>query len=57
MAGAILACLVDDVLAGELRQRGPRQAARFRWPETARQTLAAYREVAGRAGRRTRGEG
>jgi glycosyltransferase involved in cell wall biosynthesis len=47
MAGAMLACLVDEVLAGELRQRGPRQAARFRWSETARQTLAAYRQVAG----------
>jgi len=47
MAGAMLACLVDETLAGELRLRGPRQAARFRWTETARQTLAAYREVAG----------
>jgi glycosyltransferase involved in cell wall biosynthesis len=47
MAGAMLACLVDETLAGELRQRGPRQAARFRWSETARQTLAAYREAAG----------
>ncbi len=47
MAGAMLACLVDETLAAELRQRGPRQAARFRWTETARETLAAYREVAG----------
>jgi len=50
MAGAMLACLVDESLAAELRQRGPRQAARFRWSETARETLAAYREVAGGRG-------
>jgi glycosyltransferase involved in cell wall biosynthesis len=43
MAGAMLACLVDETLARELRQRGPRQAARFSWTETARQTVAAYR--------------
>ena len=43
----MLACLVDETLAAELRQRGPRQAARFRWSETGRETLAAYREVAG----------
>jgi glycosyltransferase involved in cell wall biosynthesis len=46
MAGAMLACLVDETLARELRQRGPRQAARFAWSETARQTVAAYGEVA-----------
>ncbi len=57
MAGAMLACLVDDALAHELRQRGLRQAARFRWPETARQTLAAYREVSGSRGREAAGEG
>ena len=37
----------QQTLAAELRQRGPRQAARFRWSETARQTLAAYREARG----------
>jgi hypothetical protein len=36
---------VDDPLAAELRQRGPTHAARFRWPETARQTLAAYEKA------------
>jgi glycosyltransferase involved in cell wall biosynthesis len=45
LAGAILACLVDDHLAAELRRRGPQQAARFTWEQTARQTLAAYEEV------------
>jgi glycosyltransferase involved in cell wall biosynthesis len=46
LAGAILACLVDESLADELRQRGPQQAARFSWTETARQTLDAYTEAA-----------
>jgi glycosyltransferase involved in cell wall biosynthesis len=48
LAGAILSCLVDEALAAELRQRGPRQAARFSWAQTARQTLDAYLEAAGR---------
>jgi glycosyltransferase involved in cell wall biosynthesis len=46
LAGAILACLVDDNLAAELRRRGPRQAARFTWQQTAQQTAAAYEEAA-----------
>jgi len=46
LAGAILSCLVDDSLAAELRRRGPRQAALFRWEKTARETLDIYREVA-----------
>ena len=48
MAGAILACLVDEPLAAELRRRGPQQAAQFSWAQTARQTLAAYHEAASR---------
>jgi glycosyltransferase involved in cell wall biosynthesis len=46
LSGAILGCLVDEPLAAELRQRGPQQAALFRWADTARQTLAAYEEAA-----------
>jgi glycosyltransferase involved in cell wall biosynthesis len=46
LAGAMLACLVDDSLVEELRQRGPVQAARFHWQRTARETLAVYSEVA-----------
>ncbi|MBN1137354.1 MAG: glycosyltransferase family 4 protein [Anaerolineae bacterium] len=46
LAGAILACLCDEPLAAELRRRGPQQAARFSWGQTARQTLAAYEEAA-----------
>ncbi len=49
-AGAIISCLVDEPLAAELRQRGPRQAARFSWEQTARQTLDAYIKVAAGGG-------
>jgi glycosyltransferase involved in cell wall biosynthesis len=49
LAGAILGCLVDEALAAELGRRGPAQAARFDWGETARQTAAVYRQVAGTA--------
>jgi glycosyltransferase involved in cell wall biosynthesis len=56
LAGAILACLVDEPLVAELRRRGPVQAARFSWGQAAQETLAVYeaacrgqveREVAG----------
>lgn len=50
LAGAILACLVDASLATELRRRGPEQAARFRWTQTAQETLALYETVASRGG-------
>ena len=43
LAGAMLACLVDEPMVAELRRRGPQQAARFNWANTARGTLAAYR--------------
>jgi glycosyltransferase involved in cell wall biosynthesis len=45
LAGAILACLVDEPLSAELRRRGPQQAARFSWARTAQETLAAYQEA------------
>jgi glycosyltransferase involved in cell wall biosynthesis len=51
LAGAILACLVDAPLAAELRRRGPVQAARFRWADTARQTLDVYAMAAQQAER------
>ena len=50
LAGAILSCLVDESLAGELRQRGPVQAARFSWTQTARQTMDAYTQAAASGG-------
>jgi glycosyltransferase involved in cell wall biosynthesis len=46
LAGAILSCLVDESLAAELRRRGPEQAARFTWLQTAQETLAVFEEVA-----------
>jgi glycosyltransferase involved in cell wall biosynthesis len=46
LAGAMLACLIDEPLAAELRRRGPAQAACFSWSQTARQTWAAYQQVA-----------
>ncbi len=54
MAGAILSCLVDESLASDLRARGPRQAARFTWSQTARETLAAYEDAASRGSGRSR---
>ncbi len=50
LAGAILSCLVDESLADQLRQRGPEQAARFSWTQTARQTLDAYTRAAAGGG-------
>jgi glycosyltransferase involved in cell wall biosynthesis len=50
LAGAILACLVDESLVAELRRRGPEQAARFTWVQTAQETLAAYQEAAAEVG-------
>lgn len=46
LAGAMLACLVDEPLAAELRRRGPEQAAKFTWSQTALETLAAYQHAA-----------
>lgn len=50
LAGAILSCLVDEALAAELRRRGPQQATRFSWMQTARETMAAYHHVAASGG-------
>jgi len=50
LAGAILSCLVDEALAAELGRRGPEQAARFTWAQTARETLAVYNEAAASGG-------
>ena len=50
LTGAILACLVDEPLAAELRRRGPKQAVRFSWAQTALETLAAYQDVTSRTG-------
>ena len=57
---AIRVVLTQKGLAAGLREKGLRQAGRFRWENTARLTLAAYREVSTRkarerAGRTARG--
>ncbi|MGB5052738.1 MAG: glycosyltransferase family 1 protein [Caldilineaceae bacterium] len=47
LAGAVERILAEPGLADELRRRGVRQAARFRWEQCAAETVAVYREVAG----------
>ncbi len=49
--------LLDPSLRVDLALRGRERAARFRWHETARQTLAAYRRVLADSPRRSRGRG
>jgi glycosyltransferase involved in cell wall biosynthesis len=45
MAGAIIAILTEDQLAADLRRRGPEQAAKFTWENTATETLLVYDRV------------
>ncbi|MBN1314794.1 MAG: glycosyltransferase family 4 protein [Anaerolineales bacterium] len=45
LAGAIIACSIQDDLRANLRQRGLEQAGRFTWTKTAQQTLQVYRQV------------
>lgn len=45
MAGAIIATIVQDDLAKDLRQTAVAQAAKFTWPDTAVQTLHVYDKV------------
>jgi glycosyltransferase involved in cell wall biosynthesis len=47
MAGAIIQLVQDPAFRAELSRRAVAQAARFSWERTARETLAAYREVLG----------
>lgn len=42
MAGAIIATLVQENLAADMRRKGLAQAARFRWETTAHETLLIY---------------
>lgn len=42
MAGAIIASVIQDNLAAELRAKGPQQAAKFSWEKTATETLLVY---------------
>ena len=45
MAGAIIATIMQDNLAAELRQKGLAQAAKFSWEKTATETALVYDEV------------
>jgi glycosyltransferase involved in cell wall biosynthesis len=45
MGGAILATLVQEEVAADLRARGPLRAAAFNWARTAGETLTAYERV------------
>lgn len=45
LGGAIIAVLVQESLADDLRQKGLAQAGRFSWQQTAQATLDAYRRV------------
>lgn len=46
LACALARVLDDGELAADLRERGRERARRFTWDESARRTLAVYREVA-----------
>jgi glycosyltransferase involved in cell wall biosynthesis len=45
MGGAILATLVQEEIAADLRARGPQRAAGFSWARAAEETLAAYEQA------------
>jgi glycosyltransferase involved in cell wall biosynthesis len=47
IAGAIIACAIQDDLRQELSRRALVQAGRFAWWRTARRTLDVYRQVLG----------
>lgn len=42
MAGAIIATVIQDSTAADLRRKGPLQAAKFTWETTATETLLVY---------------
>ncbi|NKQ36702.1 MAG: glycosyltransferase family 4 protein [Chloroflexi bacterium] len=45
MAGAIIAGVIQDDLAADLRQKGLARARQFSWEETAKETLLVYDKV------------
>ncbi|MEJ2149329.1 MAG: glycosyltransferase family 1 protein, partial [Chloroflexota bacterium] len=45
MGGAILATLVQEEVAADLRARGPQRAAGFSWVRAAEETLAVYEQA------------
>jgi hypothetical protein len=42
MGGSIIATIVQEELAAELKQKGLEQAAKFSWEKTATETLMIY---------------
>jgi glycosyltransferase involved in cell wall biosynthesis len=50
MAGAIIATVIQENLAAELRQKGQAQAAKFSWETTAAETVLVYDRANRRAG-------
>jgi len=50
MAGAIIATVIQENLAAELRQKGAAQAAKFSWETTAAETALVYDRAGRRAG-------
>lgn len=48
MAGAIISLIMDEQLAADLRRRGPEQAAKFSWENTAAETLLIYDRLVSR---------
>lgn len=45
MAGAIIAVIMQEQLAADLRRQGPQQAAKFTWEQTAVETLKVYDKI------------
>ncbi|MBP6015871.1 MAG: glycosyltransferase family 4 protein [Candidatus Promineofilum sp.] len=45
MAGAIIAIIMQEQLAADLRRQGPQQAAKFTWEQTAVETLKVYDRI------------
>lgn len=45
IAGSIIATIVQEELASEMKQKGLKQAARFSWEKTATETLLIYDKV------------
>jgi glycosyltransferase involved in cell wall biosynthesis len=49
LVAALRRVLTDEALRRDLQRRGPAWASRFSWKRTARETLAVYERVGGRA--------
>jgi glycosyltransferase involved in cell wall biosynthesis len=47
MAGSIIAAVIQEPLAADMRRKGLAQAAQFSWEKTATETLLIYGKVAG----------